>query len=307
VGHKGIHKTLHRLRSESYIPGHQALVQDWVSSHATCQWNKTETFRSAAFYNPSRNRPKSEPTSGLTSSKGCQRVVCWAGGSLPSSPWSTASPSTPTHHARPSLHRDISCSLVRGHCGATRVPSSIVSDKDPVFTRHVWRNLFKMVVVTLCMSMTFHHQTDGQTEVVNRVIATYLRCVTSDRPRAWLDWLPWAEHCYNTSYHSALRATPFVVVYKRSPRPCCHTNQGRHAWRRPTPSYVATTTIWLMPVNASSKPNSSPRSTITPRTTTWSGRWGSGCGCAYSTGQPNLWMPEPRGSSVRATQAPYAC
>ena len=47
----------------------------------------------------------------------------------------------------------------------------------------------------------------------------YLRCVTGDRPRAWVDWLSWAEYCYNTSYHSALRATPFEVVYGRPPPP----------------------------------------------------------------------------------------
>ena len=45
----------------------------------------------------------------------------------------------------------------------------------------------------------------------------YLRCVTGDRPRAWVDWLAWAEYCYNTSYHTALRATPFEVVYGRPP------------------------------------------------------------------------------------------
>ena len=45
----------------------------------------------------------------------------------------------------------------------------------------------------------------------------YLRCVTGDRPRAWVDWLPWAEYCYNTSFHTALRATPFEVVYGRPP------------------------------------------------------------------------------------------
>lgn len=45
----------------------------------------------------------------------------------------------------------------------------------------------------------------------------YLRCVTGDFPRTWLDWLPWAEFCYNTSYHSALKVTPFEVVYGQPP------------------------------------------------------------------------------------------
>lgn len=53
--------------------------------------------------------------------------------------------------------------------------------------------------------------------MVNKTIAMYLRCVTGDRPRAWLDWLPWAKYCYNTSYHTALRTTPFEVVYGRPP------------------------------------------------------------------------------------------
>jgi len=45
----------------------------------------------------------------------------------------------------------------------------------------------------------------------------YLRCVTGDRPRAWVDWLAWAEYCYNTSYHTTLWATPFEVVYGAPP------------------------------------------------------------------------------------------
>jgi hypothetical protein len=98
-------------------------------------------------------------------------------------------------------------------------PSSIVSDWDPVFTGNVWRDLFKMAGVTLRMSTAFHPQTDGQSEVVNKVLAMYLRCLTGDRPRAWVDWLSWAEYCYNTSFHTALRATLFEVVYGRPPLP----------------------------------------------------------------------------------------
>lgn len=86
-----------------------------------------------------------------------------------------------------------------------------------MFTGHVWRDLFRLAGVKLRMSTAFHPQTDGQSEVVNKVIAMYLRCVTGDRPRAWVDWLAWAEYCYNTFYHSALRTMPFEVVYGRPP------------------------------------------------------------------------------------------
>jgi hypothetical protein len=49
------------------------------------------------------------------------------------------------------------------------------------------------------------------------VITTYLYCLTGDQPRQWLQWLPWAEYCYNTTFHSSLWMTPFNIVYGRDP------------------------------------------------------------------------------------------
>jgi hypothetical protein len=69
----------------------------------------------------------------------------------------------------------------------------------------------------LFMSSAFHPQTDGQSEVANRIIVMYLRCFTGDRPRQWLRWLPWAEYTNNTAYQSSLRETPFQVVYGCDP------------------------------------------------------------------------------------------
>jgi transposase InsO family protein len=93
------------------------------------------------------------------------------------------------------------------------LPESIVSNRDPVFTGNIWKDLFNKSGVALKMSTTFHPQTDGQSEAVNKTISMYLRCITGDRPRSWLELLPWAEYYYNTSFHSALKTTPLYVVY----------------------------------------------------------------------------------------------
>jgi hypothetical protein len=67
------------------------------------------------------------------------------------------------------------------------------------------------------MSSTFHQQTDGQSEVTNHVIVMYLRCLAGDRLKSWLTWLPWAEFCFNASYQTALKCSPFRVVYGKDP------------------------------------------------------------------------------------------
>jgi hypothetical protein len=74
--------------------------------------------------------------------------------------------------------------------------------------------------------------------------------VTGDRPRALVDWLPWEEYCYNTSFHMALRATPFEVVYGRPPPLCCPTSRGRHARRQGTHSCATVVRCWLKSANS---------------------------------------------------------
>jgi hypothetical protein len=97
------------------------------------------------------------------------------------------------------------------------VPQSIVSDRDSVFKSNFWTELMRLMGTKLHMTSAFHPQSDGQSEAANRVIIMYLRCLTGDRPKQWLQWLPWAEFVFNTAYQTSLRDTPFRVVYGRDP------------------------------------------------------------------------------------------
>jgi hypothetical protein len=217
AGHEGMQKNLHRLRADFYIPDDGALVRDWVQSCVTCQRNKMETLRPTGILQPLDVPSKVWADISMDFIEGLSKV----GGK--SVILTVVDRFSKYAHFIALGHPYTAASVARAFFdGIVRLhgfPSSIVSDHDPVFTGHVWRDLFRLAGIKLRMSTAFHPQTDGQSEVVNKVITMYLHCVTGDRPRAWVDWLAWAEYCYNTSYHSTLHASPFEVVYGRPPPP----------------------------------------------------------------------------------------
>ncbi|GKC80237.1 ty3-gypsy retrotransposon protein [Tanacetum coccineum] len=63
------------------------------------------------------------------------------------------------------------------------LPKTIVGDRDKIFMSLFWQSLFKMLQVKLKMSTAYHPQTDGQTEIVNKCLETYLRCMTREKPK----------------------------------------------------------------------------------------------------------------------------
>lgn len=97
------------------------------------------------------------------------------------------------------------------------MPRSIVCDRDSTFTSLFWRELFRLNGTAFNFSSSYHPQTDGQSEVVNRTVEMYLRCFTSSQPKFWAQWLTWVEYCYNTSWHSAIKRTTFELVSGRTP------------------------------------------------------------------------------------------
>lgn len=56
------------------------------------------------------------------------------------------------------------------------LPKAIISDRDPIFTSTLWRELFRLTDTQLLMSSAYHPQMDGQTERLNQCLEGFSRC-----------------------------------------------------------------------------------------------------------------------------------
>ncbi|KAL4568635.1 hypothetical protein LXL04_024250 [Taraxacum kok-saghyz] len=216
-GHAGEKKTMYRAALEVYWTGLRQDIVDYIRKCPVCQQQKSlTTFPSGLLQSiPIPTKIWEEVTmdfiEGLPRSNGwdtiwvvVDRLTKYAHFILLRHPF------TATTLANTFLKE-----IVRLHV----MPKSIISDRDRIFTGNTWQELFKLYGVHLKRSTAYHPQTDGQSEVVNRCLETYLRCFSSEKPKQWARWLVWAEYWYNTSFHTATKQTLFKALYGCDPPP----------------------------------------------------------------------------------------
>ena len=62
------------------------------------------------------------------------------------------------------------------------LPKVIISDRDPRFTRKLWRALFDLLGTDLQFSTVFHPQTDGQSERMIQTLENFIRPYVKAHP-----------------------------------------------------------------------------------------------------------------------------
>ena len=97
-----------------------------------------------------------------------------------------------------------------------RLPTKVISDRDPRFTSHFGRSLAKELGIKWNMSTAFHPQTDGLTERKNQWIEQYLHLVMGNS-EDWSNLLPLATLVHNNSANSTTRLAPNQLLIGREP------------------------------------------------------------------------------------------
>ncbi|GJS47910.1 ty3-gypsy retrotransposon protein [Tanacetum coccineum] len=215
AGHGGIKKTLVGLSALFFWKGMRKSVEEFIKKCVVCQQTKYSTEAPGGYLQPlpTPSAVWEDVTmdfiTGLPSFRGItvilvvvDRLTKYAHfGALPTS-------------FNASNVVEVFLDIVVKHHG---IPKTIISDRDPIFVSSFWKQLFHFSGTQLSHSTAYHPQTDGQTEVVNRCLEQYLRAMVSNRPQQWVRYLPWAEYCYNSSYHSSIKMSPFQALYGRLP------------------------------------------------------------------------------------------
>ena len=88
-------------------------------------------------------------------------------------------------------------------------PKELIFDWDQIFLSQFWSELSHRVSAKLKYSTAYHPQMDGQIEVVNCCLETYLLCFVGSKPKPWPEWLRWAEYWFNMTFNASTKMTPF--------------------------------------------------------------------------------------------------
>ncbi|XP_044500293.1 uncharacterized protein LOC123221524 [Mangifera indica] len=216
-GHSGFLRTYKRISTVLYWEGMKSDIKQFVAECEVCQRTKYEALSPAGLLQPlpipSRiwEDVSMDFITGLPKVKGFDTILV------------VVDRLTKYGHfmavRHPYTARDIASIFIREIVRLHGFPRTIVSDRDRVFMSNFWSEMFKASGTTLKFSSAYHPHTDGQTEVVNRGLETYLRCFCFEQQRTWPNWLQWAEYWFNTTFNASTGMTPFKGVYGRDPPP----------------------------------------------------------------------------------------
>jgi hypothetical protein len=164
-----------------------------------------------------------------------------------------------------------------------QIPSSIVSDRDPVFTGHFWKELFGLAGVTLQFMSVFHPRLMSSQKPQTKL----LLCISVVSPETGHD--SGFNGCHGRSFattlHSKHRSGPrHSELYMAGIlRRFAHTRSGKQCCQQWTPSSGSVMSSCRRSWTDWSRRSSITRIAMTASTVSLSFKWGNRSACGFYT------------------------
>ena len=217
TGHRGIERTYELIKRDFWWPGLHRDVSDYVRTCPDCVRNKPTNKKPAGLLQPlpipdnvwdsiSMDLITSLPTT----ADGHDAIMVFVDRL---SKMAHFAPTT-TEVTAEGVARLFTDHVFRYH----GLPQSIVSDRDARFTSQFWRAVCRLLRTKQLMSTAFHPQTDGQTEIMNRVLEEMLRNYVNPAQTDWDLHLSLAEFAVNNTRNESTQRSPFQLNSAKEPR-----------------------------------------------------------------------------------------
>ena len=208
AGHRGIDATIERIERQYYWSNIAKSVRQYIGSCDSCQRNKGSNKKPAGLIQPlepAQERWESISTDFITqlplTKNGYDAIMVIV------DRFSKRAHFAPCHTNDSAV--DVAHIFLREVYRQHGLPKEVISDRDPKFTSRFWTALFNQLQIKKKMSTSYHPQSDGQTERINRILEDLLRHYVAYDQRDWDTWLPIVEHTYNNTHQASIKMTPY--------------------------------------------------------------------------------------------------
>lgn len=214
-GHLGQSKTLEKLKTRFYWPGHYNDLMMWCSTCSVCLTRKSPA-----------PKPKA-PLTSITVGNPMQLVAVDLVGPLPRSPtgnsyilvaadyftkWCEAYP-LPNMEAA-----TVAEVLTQELFFRFSPPEALHSDQGRQFDGLLIKEICRILQIRKSRTSPYHPQGDGLVERFNRTLLNMLATSVKDNPLNWESYIRPVCFAYNTSIHASTGFTPFYLMYGREAR-----------------------------------------------------------------------------------------
>ncbi|UYV74185.1 hypothetical protein LAZ67_11002341, partial [Cordylochernes scorpioides] len=214
-GHLGVARTMYRLKSKYFWPSMLKDVSEFVKTCHLCQSRKGSNQLPSGLLQPIP--PANFPF---------ERIGIDFVGPLPSTKnrkkWIIVLTDYYTRYAETravseATVKEVSKFLVEDIFLRHGAPQYLISDRGSQFTSNLMKEVMKTCKIKHCFTTSYHPQTNGLTERLNRTLINMLSMYVNTDQKNWDEILPFITHAYNTTIQETTGYSPFFLMFGREP------------------------------------------------------------------------------------------